>query len=174
MSLLLKKDYGAITVGEICDAANVGRSTFYLHYSGKDDLMRAGLDHLRTALVERQREALGSAGTSAERRFGFSLILFEHARHQASFHPTLSGGGALAVAAVREIIADLVRGELAATGGKDTANEIPRELVVQFLVGAYMAVLSWWLDKRTKLTAEEVDAMFRRLATGGIAPFLAA
>jgi len=40
VSLVPKKGYEAITIEDICDAANIGRSTFYGHYTGKDDLMR--------------------------------------------------------------------------------------------------------------------------------------
>ncbi len=52
-SLLLKKGYEAIRVKDICDVANVGRSTFYAHYTGKDDLKRSGLEQLRRQLMER-------------------------------------------------------------------------------------------------------------------------
>ena len=52
ISMILKKDYEAITISDICDAANVGRSTFYAHYASKDDLKRSGLDHLRRMLVD--------------------------------------------------------------------------------------------------------------------------
>jgi len=36
------------------------------------------------------------------------------------------------------------------------------------VVGAYMAVLAWWLDTRSRLSAEQVDAMFRRLTIEGV------
>ncbi|MDX1162466.1 hypothetical protein GOL75_14190 [Sinorhizobium medicae] len=39
--------------------------------------------------------------------------------------------------------------------------------MVQYLVGAYMAVLTWWLDGGTKLPPELVDGMFRRLTFDG-------
>ncbi|RTM09235.1 MAG: TetR family transcriptional regulator [Hyphomicrobiales bacterium] len=56
ISLIPKKGYEAVTVEDICDAANVGRSTFYAHYTGKDDLKRRGLDeHLRALLAPRQK-----------------------------------------------------------------------------------------------------------------------
>ena len=79
MSLILKKGYEAVTVEDICDAANVGRSTFYAHYTSKDDLKRSGLEHLRTALVDQHRDALATP-EDRDRRLGFSLPMFEHAR----------------------------------------------------------------------------------------------
>ena len=40
LSLLEKKDFAYITVTEICEAAGVNRSTFYLHYENTSDLLR--------------------------------------------------------------------------------------------------------------------------------------
>jgi hypothetical protein len=51
-----------------------------------------------------------------------------------------------------------------------SADAIPRELAVQYLVGAFMAVMTWWLDGGAKLPPNRIDAMFRRLATEGIKP----
>src|SRR6266446_9618264 len=79
-SLILKKGYEAITIKDICDAANVGRSTFYAHFKNKDDLMRSGLEPLRKLLVDRQKEALATPGDVKDRSFGFSAAMFEHAR----------------------------------------------------------------------------------------------
>ena len=56
-SLILKKGYEAITIQDICDEANVGRSTFYAHYTSKDDLKRSGFEHLRKEFGDRQRDA---------------------------------------------------------------------------------------------------------------------
>ena len=43
LKLVVEKAYEAITVEDICRRADVGRSSFYAHYTGKDDLMRARL-----------------------------------------------------------------------------------------------------------------------------------
>ena len=170
LSLILKKDYEAITVEEICEAANVGRSTFYAHYTSKDDLRRSGLDHLRRLLVDRQSDTLAAPGDIRDRSLGFSLTMFEHARDHIDLYRALIGGrgGAVALGTIREILSDLVRGELTATVDKDPSDVIPRELIVRYVVGAYMAVMTWWLDGGVKLPPRRVDAMFRRLATEGI------
>jgi hypothetical protein len=44
-----------------------------------------------------------------------------------------------------------MRNEFAATGGKNSADIVPRKLVVQYVVGAFMAVMTWWLDGGAKL-----------------------
>ena len=161
-SLVLKKDYEAITITEICGAANIARSTFYSHFAGKDDLKRSGLENIRSVLADRQAEQ-GEAGSA---KFAFSLAMFEHARDHMGQYRALAGGhgGAVALGKIREIVSDRVRAELG------TSADAPRELVVQYIVGAYMAVLVWWLEGGARLPAERVDAMFRRLAENGIAP----
>lgn len=164
LSLILRKGYEAISIKDICDAANVGRSTFYAHYTSKDDLKRSGLEHLRRLLVGRHGPA--GRGRAGDRRFGFSLSMFEHARDHIDLYRALIGGrgGAIALGVIRQILSDLVREELASAVDRKSADAIPRELRVQYVVGAYMAVLTWWLDGGAKLPPERMDAMFRRLA----------
>jgi hypothetical protein len=79
-------------------------------------------------------------------------------------------GGAAALGHVRKLVADMVRDELAAGARKNSTEAMPRELVVQYVVGAYMAILTWWLDGGAKLPPERIDAMFRCLATDGVMP----
>src|SRR5882724_2208920 len=164
-SLILKKGYEAITIQDVCDEANVGRSTFYAHYTSKDDLKRSGFEHLRNELVDRQREALATPGDIRDRSLGFSLTMFEHARDHMDLYRALVGGrgGAVALGAIRQILSDLVGNELAATVDKKSADLVPRELAVQYVVGAFMAVMTWWLDGGAKLPPQRTDAMFRRL-----------
>jgi AcrR family transcriptional regulator len=172
VALIMKKGYEATTIQDICDTANVGRSTFYAHYTSKDDLRRSSFEHLRKLLIDRQRDALASAGDIRVRSLGFSLALFEHARDHIHLYRALakSRGGAIALGTIRQILCDLVRNELTATADKNSSDVVPPDLTVQFVVGAYMAVLTWWLDGGAKLPPQRIDAMFRQMTTEGILP----
>src|SRR5256885_7612254 len=152
-SLILKKGYEAITIQDICDEANLGRSTFYAHYTSKDDLKRSGFEHLRRALVDRQREARATPGNPKDRSLGFSLTMFEHASDHIELYRALIGGrgGTVSLGEIRKILSELVRNELPASAGRNSADTVPRELVVQYVVGALMAVMTWWLDGGAKL-----------------------
>lgn len=46
LALLDKKDFAYITVKEICEAAGVNRSTFYLHYETMADLLSESVSHM--------------------------------------------------------------------------------------------------------------------------------
>jgi AcrR family transcriptional regulator len=169
LSLIIKKGYDAITVEDICEAANVGRSTFYAHFTSKDDLKRSGLEHLREQLLDRQQGAAPADKVAG--RLGFSLTMFEHARDHIHLYRALMGsrGGAVALGMIRQVLCDCVRRELAAIGAKNGKDGIPSELIVEFVVGGYMAMLTRWLDGGAKLPPAEIDVIFQRLAVEGIA-----
>lgn len=169
-ALILKKKYEAITVDEICEKANISRSTFYDHYKSKDDLKRRGLEELRRQLLEQHRGHT-SGGHPKGELLRFTLTMFEHARDHLDHYRALVGsrGGAIALETIRRTLSDLVHEELTQIANKETTDAIPRELVAEYIVGAYMAVLIWWLDGGTRLPPRQIDAMFRRLAFDGLA-----
>jgi AcrR family transcriptional regulator len=54
VGVLLAEGYEAVTVEQVCARANVGRSTFYMHYNGKEDILRHAMRRpgsVLTALV---------------------------------------------------------------------------------------------------------------------------
>lgn len=169
LSLIIEKGYDAITVEDICERANIGRSTFYAHFTSKDDLKLNHLKRLQQTLREKQRSALDSAHGSA-RLLAFSPMMFEHARGRVKVYRALVGSrdGAIALSTIRQTLCEFVRDELVKTGSKDS-NKVPVEFIVQCVVGAYMALLTWWLDGGAKLSPHQMDEIFQRLMTGGIA-----
>jgi len=70
VELMTEKGYDAISIKDIIERANVGRSTFYSHYVDKDDLFVSQMDQVMDMLSHHPQE----------RRNPFfpSLGLFQH------------------------------------------------------------------------------------------------
>jgi len=168
MSLMAEKGYEAITVQEIIDRADVGRATFYAHFADKRTLLASRLEDLRESLLQRQRETLGRGGRSAL-PLSFSRALLDHAADGLPLWKAIAGAesGAFVLRRLHEMVADLVRMDLIAMGM--TRPSAHRELVTQHVTGAFMAVLTWWLDTGAKQSAADVDEVVRRLVMEGLA-----
>ena len=52
LTLLEKKDFAYITVKDICAAAGVNRSTFYLHYETVSDLLAESVEHMNRQFLD--------------------------------------------------------------------------------------------------------------------------
>jgi hypothetical protein len=121
-------------------------------------------------------QQIGSRGpekrAGAHQHLAFSLALFEHARDYLNVYRALVGsrGGAIGLGTIRKILCDLVDAELERTA-TGSPTEIPRELMVQYVVGGCMAMLTWWLDRGAKLSPDRMDAMFRSMVSQGYSPW---
>jgi AcrR family transcriptional regulator len=81
MELILEKPYDQITVQDILDRADIGRATFYGHFTDKDDLMLGGLDEEHFDI----RQYLAEADVAADE--GKLLPSYSLFRHAQQFHP---------------------------------------------------------------------------------------
>jgi AcrR family transcriptional regulator len=163
VALILRKGYEGITVQEIIDEADVGRSTFYMHYTGKEDLLRASFDALRAALSD--AAALKRAAGNTE-SLAFSLTLFEHACANKQVYRALAGsrGGVVVGKQMRLVLADVVRMEL----GTGASDAIPLDIRVQFVVDTFLAVLSWSIARKPAVPPPQMNEFFRRLVMHGL------
>ena len=57
IALMLERPYAGLTVGEILERADIGRSTFYAHYWDKDDLLTSEIERMLDALTQQAASA---------------------------------------------------------------------------------------------------------------------
>jgi AcrR family transcriptional regulator len=173
LSLIQEKGYDRITVQDILDRADVGRSTFYAHYRDKDDLLLSGFEDIRSALaVEREAAEQAAGGTS---EFLQPLLtVFRHVEgHRHFWQPLARKGGAdVVIRILRDHVTHLVREHFRSQFPGLGRNQPQLEAAVQFVVGACMGLGIWWLDNDVPYSAEELYSIFRRLTTQGVHSFL--
>ena len=161
MELMIEKGYDEVTVQDIIDRADVGRSTFYARFTHKEDLLAFSIDNLRSAVSE------ASTGGKADQPFGFSLPLLRHVHGQHVLYRALVGrrGGATVLHWFARMISDLVRENLA-------THQLPADIdideAVAFIAGGFNSLLTSWVDNETERTPEDLDRIFRTLVDRGI------
>jgi len=165
ISLVLEKNYDSITVQEILDRADVGRSTFYAHFDGKDELLISGTHELRNTLNAALQGERSSA--KVEVIIGFSGAMFEHANgYREVYHAFLhTQAWPLFRQRLQEILDEIIRRECKAEIAKlrKAYSEVPVDLFVHYLTAAFLSVLTWWLDRRARLTPSQINQVFRSL-----------
>ena len=77
---LLEKGFDAVTIQEIIDRANVGRSTFYAHFEGKEDLFFSGFTEMQAQLANHL------AAESEDGLWAMAEALFAHAQGHAALY----------------------------------------------------------------------------------------
>ncbi len=167
ISLILEKKYEDITVQEILDRADVGRSTFYLHFQDKDELLFSGFQYLESFLESAQETSPTPLSKSYERIIGFSLHMFEHAQEYRRVNRALLGSNAEAVVRrrIHSVLVGIVSREvkLELQSRKRGNGPVSPELLSHFLVSTFVSVLTWWLNSKNPVSPKEIDVAYRHL-----------
>jgi AcrR family transcriptional regulator len=167
IELILERGYDRVTVQDILDRADVGRSTFYNHFQSKDQLLLSGMDEVSAALRSRIATEQDASSLMAPLQ-----PLFEHASDNHRLFRALLGPRAANVAlrAGRRMLTEILTTHLRT---RLQVNDQERlDMTVAFLINGLLGLFTWWLDTQPHLTAERVYADFERLATHGVSAFL--
>ena len=156
-ALIREKPYDDIVVQEILDRANVGRSTFYMHFRDKDELLVSGIHDMLA--VARDAAAPASA-TRPERLIAFSLPIFEHIQQHMdmSVARMAHSGRAVVHERLEQVIADRIADDV-----DRTRQGIPAEVVRRYIASTFVLVLNWWVESRNPVAPREVNEIFRGL-----------
>jgi len=157
VALILERGWDGFGVQQLCERANVGRSTFYTHFADKEELVAGSFEDLRRFL----REQLAAAGGEVERPLAFARGLLQHGHEQRRLFLAIVGkrSGLVVQRRFREVVLDLVREDLSRLfpAGRQ------RDAVVAFVAGALLELLTWSLEAKSPPSPEETYSLFREL-----------
>lgn len=169
VALVVERGYDRITVQDVLDRADVGRSTFYAHFRDKDALFLSCFDDLRADLRhELDTMAPHQPPTEPTRPVG---VLFDHAYRHRDIYRAVCGrpGGNVVTRHVQRLIGELLREHLDSVG-----TRMPVEIVAEYHAGALFNVLSWWVQKDFPYGPQEMSRMCQELTAPSIMASLAA
>ena len=167
--LILERGYEGVTVQDVIDRADVGRSTFYAHFVDKDDLLMAILADLEMPGLDT------STWQPDDAAFGWTLELFRHFGSGKRLFKAVasSQSGALARRETTRRLEVLAEAELSRLRAARRLDAFQLDTVVRFLVGTFMGFMDWWMrEENEHLPAEQVDHAFRSLVLPGVANVL--
>jgi AcrR family transcriptional regulator len=172
-SLISEKSYDSIVVKDILDRANVGRSTFYMHFGDKDDLLVCGMhDMLRSV----QAAGLPPSAKPYERIIWFSLPIFEQINQHRHAGEARIGtrGRAIIHEHLQKVLSELIADDVkkCLQSRRKSAAQIPSDIVVQYVASTFILVLNWWMENRSSLHPEGVNDVFRTLVLPTLAVIL--
>lgn len=163
VELLYKKDYAAITVGEITELADVGRATFYSHFETKDFLLSELCRELFCHLFDSEN------GNKKEHIHIFScdspdpifLHLFGHIRQNDNNILKLLScrNNELFLQYFKKQLKILIESQLHLFESRRN-KKLPENFWISHIVSVFIGTLEWWMDNGAVESAQTITEYF--------------
>ena len=199
IELVAQQSYESVTIQEILDRANVGRSTFYAHFQDKDQLLHSILDRLNELFEQHNKRVLDAAknvggvdNADATHSLSPILSLFQFVGQNHRFFKAMLGNRGYGIFAkpVYDYVFAHVHGIftrpihddalahlhtlLEKPISREKYGSLESEIAAHYFASALMGILVWWVEKDIPCPAEEIDRLFRQLARPSFGQVLAA
>lgn len=157
--LLEQKRYNHITIQEIIDRANIGRSTFYAHFETKDALLRAMCTDIFRHVFSEELQQEQNHDFSAQDQ-GLEQKLTHIFYHLQENHKNLKGilsceSGELFMGYFKEYLSEIFSGYM--DHGRLAA---PKEYLLNHIVCSLGETVRWWITAHPALAPEEITRYF--------------
>lgn len=162
--LLENKSYHNITVQEIIDEANIGRSTFYAHFETKDDLLKALCQELFDHVIESALDRSHTHGLYSDDSAPDSVFchLFQHlAENNSNILGLLScESSEIFLRYFKNSLNELVRSQLS-DREQGERPRLPEGFLVNHISSSFVETVLWWIEEGMKQTPVELNEYFR-------------
>jgi AcrR family transcriptional regulator len=157
--LMFEKGYGSLTIKAITERADLGYGTFYLHFADKDDIVWALLYQFMHVWEAETNERLRDV-PFPRREFMSWVFIFDYADKARESFKDIFGrqGSTVLLQRYQDHLAELHESNMRA--GLYTAKlDVPLDFLAQFITGALMRLLIWWVETPNTYTALDMARM---------------
>ena len=162
-SLLEKKNYNQISVQEIIDSADIGRTTFYAHFETKDYLLKALCEELFGHIID---TALGlphghfHCSCSKEADSVFLHLLRHLQENDLNILGLLSSeNNEIFLRYFKSGLKSLIISQYAEKGNLNK-SKLPQDYLVNHISSSFVETVSWWISHNMKETPETITEYF--------------
>ena len=180
--LLAKRGIFDITVQDLLDEANVGRSTFYAHFETKEEMLRQFSRQIFHHVFANSMPVNGlydHTWFSNEPGKGIASVLYAIRDDKERITEILTcscEGGDMFLDLFRKYIYDLMDAALKTnvssdgTKGADqgqyipapAAEGLPEDFLVNHIAGSFVNMIQWWIKNKMKQSPEEMVTYFEK------------
>lgn len=163
-ALLSEKNYGRITVQEIIDEADVGRTTFYAHFETKDELLKALCEELFGHIIDSALDCTHTHGLYSNGNVPESVFchLLQHLQENDNNILGLLSceSSEIFLRYFKDSLNELIRMQFVNQNRQKNTN-IPQDFLINHISGSFVEMVLWWIKGHMKQKPEELDGYFR-------------
>jgi AcrR family transcriptional regulator len=171
ISLILEKGYDSVTIEEITNRADLGRTTFYLHYRDKEELLLQAIDSIVEDFIAKHAAdldrdlspALTAKSLQANLDERILFHVFEHARENADLYKVMlrGEGSSKTTERMRVLISEEAVKRL--QNRPMVGLKVPLNFFGAYFAGALIEVVTWWLENDQPYDVKSTVAYFQQL-----------
>lgn len=157
--LLSNKKYSQITVQDIIDEANIGRSTFYAHFETKDQLLdelcRDIFDHIFSNDLSSEQHHDFSGARDFEAKITHILYHLKESKHDMKSILTYESAD-IFWNYFKKYLEKLFADHL----NIDKYYHVPEEFLLNHMAGSFVEMVKWWMKNEMQPEPEVVASYF--------------
>lgn len=170
-NLLAKKTFSQITVQDIIDRANIGRTTFYAHFETKDQLLKELCMDMFTHVFSDSLSSEDTHDFSKDANNPYAIIshiLYHLLDNKRNILGILTfESGELFYGFFKQFLNESTSRHL--LGGKRLKEHgIPADFLINHISSSFVGMVQWWLDNKLEQTPGQLSNYFMAV----IAPVL--
>jgi AcrR family transcriptional regulator len=163
IQLLRKNGYETLSIHDIMEEADLGRGTFYIHFSDKESVVWEVIrESFKTYSTEIEEEVNCPCGIPDAQCFWWRI--FKRANENRELYQILFTGTINGVLTqwMYQYLSAIIAQRLPLILDVEKAN-IPPQFAVQMLTGAVMRLVIWWLENPDEMSYYEMGEKFYQM-----------